>query len=467
MVDRHASHGRPEAQTPRESRVSSSLFLCFCVSVVVFAAACAPKTPPALVGPPKHPEFMFPAMPEGTSPAFATRVERGWQYLQLGDLRNAEREFSASVKQQPSSPPGQTAMAYLAMARGNDEDAATRFERALQADDAYVPALVGRGQALLRLERDGEALASFEAALTRDPSLVDLRGRIDLLRFRATQDMLARARAAADIQGWDAARAAYLDALSASPESPFLYRELAGVEQKLEQITEALGHYRQAVELDPFDARSLAAIGAILEDQGDLPGAVSAYERARTIDPDEVPASTLARARARAAMAEMPPQYRAIPSSPAASRADVAAIIGVRLEALVARARSRQLIITDVRGHWAQPWISAVVRAGVMDTLPNYQFQPDDRIRRGDLALIVSQVLTLVAAEKPQLAARWQGTLITVNDVPPAHLSYPAVSAAVASGVMPLVDGSFDLLRVVTGAEAFAIVGLLEGLAQP
>lgn len=450
-----------------DRQASCSAFLCFCVSVMVFAVSCAPKAPPALVGAPTHPEFVFPATPEGTPPGQVTRLERGWQYLQLGDLRNAEREFSESVKQQPSFHAGQTAMAYLAMARINDQDAVARFDRALQADSAYVPALVGRGQALLRLGRDAEALASFEAALVSDPSIADLRGRIDLLRFRATQEMLARAKAATDAQRWDVARSAYLDALSASPESPFLYRELAGVEQKSGQTVAALGHYRKAVELDPFDARSLAALGGILEAQGDLSGAIGAYERARAIDLDEVPDSTLARARARAALAEMPPQYRAIPSVPTATRADLAAIIGVRLEALVARTRSRQLVITDVRDHWAQPWISAVVRAGLMDTLPNYEFQPNVRIRRGDLALIVSRVLTLVAAESPQLAAQWQDARVSVNDVPPGHLSYQAVSAAVASRVMPLVNGSFDLLRVVTGAEAFAIIGRLERLSQP
>jgi hypothetical protein len=46
-------------------------------------------------------------------------------------------------------------------------------------------------------------------------------------------------------------------------------------------------------------------------------------------------------------------------------------------------------------------------------------------------------------------------------------LSYPAVSAAVASGVMPLNGGNFELLRGVTGAEAMDIINRLEALARP
>ncbi|OFW38795.1 MAG: hypothetical protein A3J29_12980 [Acidobacteria bacterium RIFCSPLOWO2_12_FULL_67_14b] len=410
---------------------------------------------------------MFPAAPEGTPAALAGRLERGWQYLQFDDHRNAEREFAAALNQQPSFHPGVTAMAYLAMARGNDKDAASRFESALQVDATYVPALVGRGQALLELERDGEALASFEAALAADPSLTDLQSRVEVLRFRATQDMLQRAKSAADAQRWDVAKAAYLQALAASPDSAFLYRELAAVEQKAGQTVDALAHYRRAVELDPSDARSLAALGTILEGQGDVLGSLGYYERARALDPNEVPEGVLARVRARAALAKMPVEYRTIPAKAGITRGDLAAILGIRLEALVARARPRQVIITDVRGHWAQQWITAVVRAGVMDTLPNYQFQPDEPVRRGDAALIVSRLLTLIASAKPEQAKKWRDARLAVADVSPSHLSYPAVSAAAAAGVMPLVDGSFELLREVSGADAFEIAVRLETLARP
>ena len=42
-----------------------------------------------------------------------------------------------------------------------------------------------------------------------------------------------------------------------------------------------------------------------------------------------------------------------------------------------------------------------------------------------------------------------------------------AVAVVVASGIMPLSDGNFELLRGVTGAEALEIVGRLEALARP
>jgi hypothetical protein len=123
-------------------------------------------------------------------------------------------------------------------------------------------------------------------------------------------------------------------------------------------------------------------------------------------------------------------------------------------------------VITDTRGSWAVPWIMSVTRAGVMEVYPNHTFQPAAVVRRGDLAEAASRVLSLIAAEKPALASAWKGAKRQFVDVPPAHLSYPAASAAVEAGVMqPLPDGSFQLSRLVTGAEAMAAVKKLEDLA--
>ena len=436
------------------------------VGTVLMVSACAPKTAPIVAGAPKHPDFMFPSAPSSAPPAQVSRVSRGWQYLQIDDFRNAEREFAAALQQQPSFHPAHTGIAYIELARGNEKVAAERFERALEADAGYVPALVGRGQALLELDRAGEALASFEAALARDPSLTELRTRVEVLRFRATQDMLARAKSAAEGRRWEEAKAAYQQAIAASPESAFLYRELAIVEQQSGETAEALEHFRQAVQLDPTDAKSLASVGGILERQGDDLAALSAYERARAVDPNEVPERILVRLRERIKLSKLPDEYRAIPGETAVTRAHIASLIGVRLESLLARAKPRQAIITDIRNHWAQQWIAPVVRSGAMDTLPNYEFEPSRRVRRGDLAATVSRLLALIGALKPQLAKKWESTKIQIADVPPAHLSYPAVSVAVVSGVMPLSGTNFELLRPVTGAEALEIIGRLEALAR-
>ncbi|MCA1586737.1 MAG: S-layer homology domain-containing protein [Acidobacteria bacterium] len=418
---------------------------------------------------PRHPEFIYPVVSNDLqSTALPLQIERGWRYLQADDLRSAEREFATALKTAPRSQSAQAALGYLELARDDSTNAVTYFDRALEGDVAYVPALVGRGQALLEMGRDGEALSSFESALKVEPDLSGLQGRVDVLRFRAVQENLARAKEATDLSRWDTARAAYEQAIAASPDSAFLYRDLGVVERRAGRLDVALTQVRKAIELDANDARAHHVLAEVLDEQGDAAAALVAYKKAHAIDSLEVTAETLARARERAAVARLPAEYRAIPTVPALSRGELAALVGVRLESLVSAVRPQQIVITDVRGHWAQPWITAVVRAGVMETLPNYRFEPGARVRRGDLAHLVTQALALIAARKPGIAERWKGAQLSIADLPPQHLSYPAVSQAVASGVMRLLpDGTFQLLRPVTGAEAVEIVGRLEALAEP
>ena len=71
-----------------------------------------------------------------------------------------------------------------------------------------------------------------------------------------------------------------------------------------------------------------------------------------------------------------------------------------------------------------------------------------------------------MAAGNPRVAAILRTARGRFPDVPEGHLSYQAVSVAVASAVMtPTADGTFQLSRPVTGAEALAAIAKLEELA--
>jgi hypothetical protein len=73
------------------------------VALLTTVAACAPKTipPPVVVtsSPPKFPDFVVPAVPESfTGSPSAASLARGWQLLQAGDLKSADREFDSALK---------------------------------------------------------------------------------------------------------------------------------------------------------------------------------------------------------------------------------------------------------------------------------------------------------------------------------------------------------------------------------
>jgi tetratricopeptide (TPR) repeat protein len=328
--------------------------------------------------------------------------------------------------------------------------------------------LVGRGEALLALNRDADALAAFSSALALDPSLTDLARRVEVLKFRSVEQGVARARDAARAGRFDDAVQAYLAAITSSPDSPFLYRELASVERRAGDTAAALTHAQKAAELDPNDSRSLVLIGEIYESQNDYTKAADAYTAAIAVEPNEALAAKIEDLRERAAFEAMPEEYKSIEAAPAITRAQLAALLGVRLEDLLRRARaSSAVVLTDTRNNWAAPWIMSVTRAGVMDAYPNHTFQPSNPVRRVDLAQAVSRVLTLIAAEKPRLAAKWRDPRPRFPDMSPSHLSYPAAARAISSGVMTTLDGgAFGLTRPVSGVEAVAAVSRLEALAR-
>jgi tetratricopeptide (TPR) repeat protein len=410
---------------------------------------------------------MYPMAPQGVGrPEDAGRVERGWRFLQANDLQGADREFEAALSRTPTFFPARAGSAYVALAGTRFDQALRGFDAVLRMAPTYVPALVGRGQTLLAVKRDAAALEAFEAALAVDGSLADLRSRVDVLRFRGLQDLIETARAAAVAGRLDEAAAAYERAIAASPDSAFLYRELGEVAERQRNVDAALNRFRRAVELDAADAVSLTHIGQLLEARQDYGGAEAAYRQAAALDPSPALAARVAAMGERARDAKLPAQFQAIGASPLIARGDLAALIGVRLEDVLRLAPAREVVVTDIAGHWAASWIDAVVRAGVIEPFANHTFQPASPVTRADLAGAVSRVLTLAAGRRPELRP-YLAARPAIADISVGHLSYTAVSAAVSAGVMPLVPGNrFEATRPVSGAEASDVVLRLRDLAR-
>jgi len=443
--------------------------LAFCILNFALVAACAARAvPPPMPAVPRYPDFMYPAVPQAlaASPE-AQRVDFGWRFLQVDDLKNAERELAAALKRSPSFYPAEAGLGYVSLAARDYKRAETHFDASLAREPKYVPAIVGRGQALLGLKQDDEALASFEKALAIDPSLADVRRRVDVLRFRSAQEVVEAARAAAQAGRLDDARAAYQRALEASPESAFLHRELGIVERRRGQAEAALTELRKAVELDPSDPAAHIQIGELLEEARDYAGAEEAYRAAAEIEPSDTLTKRIEDVVEKDRLAKLPPEFHAIPTADQITRGDLAALIGVRLEPLLNDARPQQVVVTDVRNHWAAPWITMVARAGVIEPFPNHTFQPRARLRRGDLASAVSRLVLLATRNDDARRERLTTARPKIADMSAGHLSYPAVSVAVASGVLPLLEGDrFGFARPVSGAEAIEAVDRVAALAR-
>ena len=439
---------------------------CGLVVLLALVAGCATRVTPPLPEALAYPEFVYPAVPQVLHTVEAAGyVDRGWRYLQNDDLGNAEREFAEGSQWSPGLYPAGTGGAYVSLARGDYDRALGGFDAVLGSAPVYAPALVGRGQALLALDRSAAALEALEAALAADPSLVNLVGRIEVLQFRSLQEIIEAARSAAAEGQTAEARSGYERALELSPDSAFLYMELGMIERGAGDAEAGLARFRRAAELDPGDARALIQIGDLLAERREYEGAESAYRRAAAIEPSDDLRARIAAVVAEAADAQLPAEFRAISALARMSRGDLAALLGVRLEDVLRSAPERDMVVTDTQGHWAAAWIAQVARRGVMDPFANHTFQPFAPITRGDLAGAVRRVVAVTATSSPEAGALLEARPAIV-DMSPAHLSYPAASVAVASGVMPLLDGGrFQVADPVSGAEAIEVVARLRALA--
>ena len=441
-----------------------------CVVVMAIAlSACAKKEPLVTTpGAPKFPEFIFPTVSPAPSEAMLTRHEQAWQKLQMGDLKNADREFTILLTASQDFHPAEAGRGYVALARKDYKAALQHFDRAIASNGAYAPAHAGRGQTLLAMNDPARALASFDAALAADPSLSGIRSVADVLRFKGLQGNVAAAREAAEAGRLSEAREGYLKAIEATPDSPFLYRELSMVERRDGQLEAALQRANRAVELEPTDARNHVVLADVLEAQGQFQKAADAITAALALEPNEALARRAEALRERAAFDAMPAEYRTIDKAANITRGQLAALLAVQLEDLVSTAPPKSTgVMSDIRGHWAQPWILAVTRVGFMEPFANHAFQPNATVDRGDIATAASRVLNAIAATKPQLGNTWRNARPKFSDVAPGNLRYPAVSLAVAAGVMSgTADGSFQPTRPVTGAEALGIVQKLQELSR-
>jgi tetratricopeptide (TPR) repeat protein len=434
---------------------------------LVLIAGCARTVAPPVVTAPRYPDYIFPTLsqPDPRQADLLEGHDAAWRWFQTGDLARAEAGFLAVLKRSPQFYPSETALGYVNLARKDFEPAVERFDRVLESSTGYVPALVGRGEALLALSRESEALAAFESAVKVDPQLQAIARRVEVLRARAQQENVAAARRAAQANRLDEAAQLYEKAIAASPDSAFLVRDLAEVEAKQGKTDQALARYRRVIEMDPTDAISRIRIGEMLDARGDLEGARKMYVEANSLEPTPELRRRMAAIDARLAYLKLPAEYRAIPEHSSITRGELASLIGIRLNALLERAPDQAVVITDARNHWALEWIMATARAGVIEPYDNHTFQPRNIVTRSDLAQAVARMLKIIAAGRPQLLKDWQSRVQKMGDVGVSNLHYADASLSVAAGIIPLLDGgAFELSRSVSGAEAIDAINRIERL---
>ena len=162
--------------------------------------------------------------------------------------------------------------------RGQLQEAAISYRRALAVQPQLAPAHQSLGEILLELDRLDEAAVSFRRALQIRPDFADAHQGLGKVLLRLGE--------------CDAALPSCRRALELRPDFAQAHNTLGNALLRLARPEEAFASFRRALLLDPNFAAAHANLGNALRTGGRLDDAVAAYRRALLIDPTFVSAHT-------------------------------------------------------------------------------------------------------------------------------------------------------------------------------
>jgi len=421
---------------------------------LALAAGCA-TAPVRPTTTPETEEYAFPRWPPGeVRPREARAIEGAWHEVLAGDTARAEKRLRKVLADSPGLIPAEIALAYARLRAGAHADAVRGFASVLERKPDDVSALVGSGAALARGGNPEAALAAYARAAALDPANEAVRRRRAELRLQVTDSRVGAARAAVEAGAAERAVEQYQLVLQAAPELSGVRLELAGVLADRGDVEAAIA----VLEADPAAERQvLLRLAELVFQRGAHERALEVYRRILETDPrDEEALAAARRVRDTIEAQQMPEEYRRILDAPTITRADLAALMLVKVRRLAQAPLGPGKVAIDISGSWAQDHIIRALALDLVTVYPNHTFQPGATVRRGDLARAVARALDLL-----QYPA---GPAARLSDMSANNVLHYAAARAVGAGLMDLAeDGAFQPWRPVSGREATDVI---EGLVR-
>ncbi|HUE62377.1 MAG TPA: tetratricopeptide repeat protein [Chthoniobacterales bacterium] len=192
---------------------------------------------------------------------------------QLGRFDEAEKEYQATLRIDPSYMKVYVNMASLLMSKSKLDEAKKYYDRAIQLDPNSGEVHAGYAYLLERLGRADEARAEYENAIRFTPK-------------KSAARLFYTYGAFLDRRGeLDAAIAQYQSALEVDPNLADAHSELATALLTKGDSQKAEAHYLEAARLDPKRADTHSNLGSLLLREGKTSQAIVQYEEALRIDP--------------------------------------------------------------------------------------------------------------------------------------------------------------------------------------
>ena len=248
-------------------------------------------------------------------------LQKGIEAHKAGNIREADRFYTAVIRAQPSHPDANHNLGVLAVGVGKLEEALSFFKTALEANKTVAQFWLSYIDTLLKLDRKEEARELFlqaknvgakgdtfdklEKQLNIEEFYKDqLKPLLQLYTQGHFQDTIKETQALSkrypynpgiwNLLGASAAKLGQVDhainafqaVLKLQPSNANAYNNLGAMFKDLGQLGKAIENYQKALQLDPKHAEGYFNLGNALKEQKNLSEAIYAYEKALKIKPN-------------------------------------------------------------------------------------------------------------------------------------------------------------------------------------
>ncbi|CAN0286416.1 unnamed protein product, partial [Laminaria digitata] len=195
-----------------------------------------------------------------------------------GGARGLDRliaEYEKKAEKSPDKVNYRLILGHLLKQRGEYQKALDAYSKAIELDEKSAPAYLGRGQCLTMLQKNAEATADFEKALSLSK---DRNAKQDILRKLADLAFAQR--------DWEAAQGYYDRLVKLDSRNEFLRMEYAQVLVKYRRYDKALEQYEALIKLAGRDVKAKATsyrdMGDLYEKMGEDDKAIQTYKKAQS-----------------------------------------------------------------------------------------------------------------------------------------------------------------------------------------
>jgi len=400
-----------------------------------------------------------PSPPADLSP----EISAAWMALRAGDAVASEQSLSLASATARSSGGGQSVLGFLSLARGATAEARTRFQQALVVAPDYAVALYGLG---FLAEAQGNRTAGqdwYRRAVEVDPSLSAAAVRLQVLELEQAQGLIIEGELAEARGDSAAALGAYGAANAMAPNVLEPYMRIAEIRRAEGDLEGAIRTLRAARDQIGDVRVVLEPLGHLLQENGSHAEAYDVFQALEEVAPgDPGVRAMVSSARELYFTTSLPEPYRQLEEKPEIVRADLAALIAIRMPNLGDRVSDPRtgVIMSDIDDTWAEPYIRQIVEWNIMRAFQNHAFRPDLVVKRQMFAEVAYRVLEMLGATDNAPRAR-------LGDVASEHYLYDQIGVVVGYDILRLGPrNSFGILEPVSGAEAVAAVQRLVRIAR-